>query len=142
MYRKILLSICVAFIFLLGNPAGAEKLKLPSGMGGVPDIGAIPCEVFNNMIVIGPLGTKRSLLTWAEGYYFARSDKTIDEILAAAEEAGTSWDFDSLTGHFVDFCAADPQALTSAAVIDLGGRLLNVSPGTPADSTQQPSLPR
>jgi hypothetical protein len=120
--------VCLAAVLLLNDTAFAEKLKLPAGMGGVPDIGAIPCEVFNNMIEIGPLGTKRSLLTWAEGYYFAKSGKTIDKILADAHEAGTSWDFDSLTGHFVEYCAADPQALTSAAVIDLGGRLLDVSP--------------
>jgi hypothetical protein len=94
-------------------------------MGGVPDIGAIPCEVFNNMMKIGPLGTRRSLLTWAEGYYHAKSGKTIDEILVDANKAGHSWDFDSLTGHFVDYCAANPEAQTSAAVIDLGERLLN-----------------
>jgi len=120
--------VCLAAVLLLSDMAFAGKLKLPSGMGGVPDIGAIPCEVFSNMMQIGPLGTKRSLLTWAEGYYFAKSGKTIDEILADAQEAGTSWDFDSLTGHLVEYCAADPQALTSAAVIDLGGRLLSVSP--------------
>ena len=107
------------------NRASAGKLRWAAGMGGVPDIGGIPCRVFNEMIVIGPLGTKRLLLTWAEGYYHAKSGKTIDEILADAKSAGRSWDFDSLTGHFVDYCAADPEALTSAAVADLGERLLD-----------------
>ena len=109
---------------LLSNAVLAEKLKLPAGMGGVPDIGAIPCEVFNNMMVIGPLGTKRLLLTWAEGYYFAKSGKTMDEIIESAAQAGQTWDFDNLTGHLVDYCAADPEALTSAAVVDLGEQLL------------------
>ena len=95
-------------------------------MGGVPDIGAIPCDVFNKMIVIGPLGTKRLLLTWAEGYYQAKSGKTIDELIEIAEES-QSWDFDSLTGHFTDYCAANPETLTVAAVADLGEHLLNAS---------------
>lgn len=110
------------------HAAYAEKLRLPPGMGGVPDIGAIPCAVFNEMIVVGPLGTKRLLLTWAEGYYRAKSGKTIDEILADAKSAGQPWDFRSLTGYFVDYCAADPEALTSAAVADLGKRLLDSPP--------------
>jgi len=113
-----------ASLLLVGNPASAEKLKLPLGMGGVPDIGAISCEVFNNMMVVGPLGTKRSLLTWGEGYFYAKTGKTIDEILEAAQAADQSWDFDRLTAHLVNFCAADPDAQTSAAVVDLGEHLL------------------
>lgn len=134
MMKKIIringLSVpCAAVVFALMFSAAdaADKLRLPSGMGGVPDIGAIPCRVFSEMIVIGPLGTKRLLLTWAEGYYRAISGKTIDEILADAGADGTDWNFDSLTGHFVEYCAANPEALTSAAVVDLGG-LLSVRP--------------
>ena len=127
MNKTIKLLVLVAFTSLLGNTASAEKLMLPAGMGGVPDIGVISCDVFNQMIVPGPLGTKRLLLTWAEGYFYAKSGKTIDELIETAEDAGHSWDFDSLTGHFVDFCAADPEALTSAAVVDLGEQLLNAS---------------
>ena len=97
-------------------------------MGGVPDIGAIPCEVFNNMMEIGPLGTKRLLLTWAQGYYFAKSGQTIDEIIEVAGKAGHTWDFDSLTGHLVDYCVADPEALTAVAVADLGDKLLIAAP--------------
>ncbi len=115
----------ILFINLMSNSALADKLVLPSGMGGVPDIGAIPCDVFNKMIVIGPLGTKRLLLTWAQGYYHAKTGKTIDEILEDAEKAGQSWDFDSLTAHLTDYCAADPEAPTSAAVADLGAQLLS-----------------
>jgi len=122
MKRTIKLLLLTAALLIVSESVLADKLQLPPGMGGVPDIGAIPCDVFNKMIVVGPLGTRRLLLTWAEGYYFAKSGKTIDEILEAADQ---SWDFDSLTGHLVDYCAADPEALTSSAVIDLGERLLN-----------------
>ncbi len=120
---KIFIKICAlaTSLLLVCNTASAEKLKLPLGMGGVPDIGAIPCEVFSKMIVPGPLGTKRSLLTWGEGYFYAKTGKTIDEIIEAADQ---SWDFDSLTAHLVNFCAAHPDAQTSAAVIDLGEHLL------------------
>jgi len=123
---KTFIKICAlaASFLLVCNTASAEKLKLPLGMGGVPDIGAIPCDVFNKMLVPGPLGTKRSLLTWGEGYFYAKTGKTIDEILEAAGNAGQSWDFDSLTAHLVNFCAAHPDAQTSAAVIDLGEHLL------------------
>jgi hypothetical protein len=128
MNKMIKLFVLMGFTLLLSDAALAEKLQLPPGMGGVPDIGTIPCDVFNKMITVGPLGTKRLLLTWAQGYYQAKSGKTIDEILEAAQEAGQSWDFDSLTGHLVDYCAADPEAPTSAAVIDLGEHLLNIAP--------------
>jgi len=127
MKRIIKPLLLTAALLTVSEAALAGKLQLPPGMGGVPDIGAIPCDVFNKMIVVGPLGTKRLLLTWAEGYYHARTGKTIDEILQDAETAGQSWDFESLTGHFVDYCAADPQALTSSAVIDLGEHLLNTA---------------
>ena len=124
MIRSISLFVLMGFAMLLSNAASAEKLKLPAGMGGVADIGATSCDVFNKMMVIGPLGTKRLLLTWAQGYYHAKSGKTINEIIEAAEKAGQAWDFDSLTGHLVDYCAADPDALTSAAVINFGEQLL------------------
>lgn len=122
----MLLAIAIAIVPV--DSSDAEKLRLPSGMGGVPDIGAIPCRVFSEMIVVGPLGTKRLLLTWAEGYYRAKSGKTIDEILEDANSTGHAWNFDSLTGHLVDYCAADPEALTATAVADLGRRLFDSAP--------------
>ncbi len=124
MNRAIQSLVLMVFTALISNAASAEKLKLPAGMGGVPDIGAISCDLFNKMMVVGPLGTKRLLLTWAQGYYQAKTGQTLDEIIEAAEKTGQAWDFDSLTGHLVDYCAADPDAITSAAVIDLGNRLL------------------
>ena len=108
----------------MSDGAIAAKLKLPQGMGGVPDIGAIPCGVFNRMLVIGPLGTRQSLLTWAGGYYYAQNGKTIDEMVTIAEKAGEPWDFDRLTDHFADYCENNPEAITREAVISLGGLLI------------------
>lgn len=118
-------ALLVTGLMLAGAPADAAKLKLPQGMGGVPDIGAIPCEVFSKMIVPGPKGTRLSLLTWAAGNFAASSGKSLQELVDAAELAGESWDFDRLTGHMVGYCAANPTALTRDAVADLGQRLIN-----------------
>lgn len=115
-------------LLVLAQTASADKLRLPEGMGGVPDIGVIPCEVFTNMIKVGPLGTKRLLLTWAQGYYQAQTGKTIDQLIEAAGEAGETWDFVRLTDHFEAYCAADPEALTVAAVVDLGRKLYGETP--------------
>lgn len=108
---------------LAGGGASAELLRLPPGMGGVSDIGAIPCEVFSQMTVVAPQGTRLSLLTWAAGYYAGTSGKTLAEAVAAANTTGARWDFDSLTGHLVAHCAAHPGAVTREAVQDLGRKL-------------------
>jgi hypothetical protein len=121
-YFKVL--IVLGAMFAAAGPAVAAKLKLPEGMGGVPDIGAIPCSVLTKMLVVGPKGTRLSLLTWANGYYYATYAATTEELLDAAESAGESWDFDRLTDHLVGFCAKNEDALTREAVIDLGEQLV------------------
>ncbi|MBM4195590.1 MAG: hypothetical protein FJ197_00630 [Gammaproteobacteria bacterium] len=103
--------------------AAAELLPLPDGMGGVSDIGAIQCSVYSNMIRIGPLGSRLSLLTWAAGYYAATSGKTLHALATAPGQPGGPWDFDRLTTHLVDYCAANPQAVTADAVRDLAANL-------------------
>jgi hypothetical protein len=113
-------SVAVPFVAV---PSAATPLKLPDGMGGVPDIGAIPCIVLTEMMVIGPKGTRLSLLTWAEGYYYAKSGKSLDEILES-RPAGEQNDFFGLTDHLVDYCAENPEAITREAVADLGAKLL------------------
>ncbi len=117
-----LLTLLAASLFF-SKALLAEKIALPPGMGGVPDIGAIPCRVFTEMLVIGPLGTRHSLLTWANGYFYARNEKNLDELIAAAA-AGDDWDFTRLTEHFVEYCAANPEAMTREAVVSLGAELL------------------
>lgn len=120
---RCLLAAAVAAVCLGAMPAQAAKLKLPAGMGGVPDIGAIPCAVFSEMIVVGPLGTRHSLLTWAGGYFLASHGKTLQEMVDAAGTSGEKWDWRRLTTGLVDYCAAHPEELTREAVKDLGRQL-------------------
>jgi hypothetical protein len=101
-------------------PAATGKLALRPGMGGVPDIGAIACATFNDMYPAGPSGVRQAVLYWTEGFVFAKTGRSIDEQLAAV---GGDWDFESLTGHVVGFCAAHPEMPVSAAVVDLWGRI-------------------
>jgi len=115
--------LLIAMLWVSGA-AQAERLRLPNGMGGVADIGAIPCGVFSEMLVIGPLGTRLSLLTWADGFYYARTDKTMEEIVADARDAGESWDFYRLTDHLAEYCEKNPDAVTREAVISLESALI------------------
>lgn len=119
---RILITAALAAGLL--QASAAAPLKLPEGMGGVPDIGAIPCSVFSEMLVIGPKGTRLSLLTWAEGYYYARTGKSLDEILGSEPNADEAYDFFGLTDHFVEYCAEHPEALTREAVVRLGDKLI------------------
>lgn len=99
--------------------AAAGPLKLRPGMTGVADLGAIDCAMFNHMYPAGPTGMEQAVLTWAEGYFYARSGRTMDELLAAQPPGARDWDFDALTGHIVAFCADRPEAPLPAAVQDL-----------------------
>ena len=103
--------------------ASADKLTLRPGMTGVPDLGAIQCETFSTMYPFGPTGMRQAALTWAEGYFFAVSSKTIDEILEQQSDDSADWNFDSLTDHIVVFCSANPKARFPEAVQDLGRKL-------------------
>lgn len=119
-------AVCAAGLLLALASAGAaaELVRLPRGMGGVSDIGAIPCKVFSQMVVVAPQGTRLSLLTWAAGYYSATSGKALFDVVSAANAGGgPPWDFERLTGQFVAYCAANPEAITSEAVKDLGRQL-------------------
>ena len=77
---------------------------------------------------------RQAVLTYSQGYFFARSGKTTDEILSGLP-ADNSWDFETLTDHIVDYCAANPESPVSAAVIDLWGQLdAGLDRGVPFDS--------
>jgi hypothetical protein len=114
----IALAVAAAVIPALA----AGPLKLRPGMTGVPDLGAIRCETFSQMHPAGPTGMEQAVLTWAGGYIYGRTGKTLDEVLAA-QAAGTEWNFDTLTGHIVSYCAAHPQAPVPEAVADLWAQL-------------------
>ncbi len=123
--RKIFTAFAavVALSTLTAGTSAAKEIMLPDGMGGVPDIGTIPCSVFTQMLVIGPLGTKHSLLTWAEGYLYAKTDRSMEELVSEANAAGAGWNFTALTDHFVSYCQEHPEAVTKSAVQDLAGKL-------------------
>lgn len=106
----------------LSTPAASANLTLRPGMTGVPDLGAISCETFTHMHPAGPTGMEQAVLTWAQGYFYGQSGKTIDQILALQPD-DAAWDFDSLTGHIVSFCAERPEARIPDAVADLWRQL-------------------
>lgn len=124
---------------LIAQTATAAKVRLPAGMGGVPDIGAIPCEVItgktdpdtggieanSGMVHVAPMGTRLSILTWTNGYLFARTGKSLDQLVTDAEANGQAWDFDRLTNHLVEYCSANPAAITREAARDLETKLLS-----------------
>jgi len=122
MTHRIRLTLAGGVLICLTASAGS--IQLPSGMAGVPNIGAIPCSVFTEMLDIGSKGVRHSLLTWAEGYFFAKTGKTLNEILDDRPVANESYNFDGITERFVEYCAANPEAITSEAVIALGGQLM------------------
>ena len=114
MRRGVILALLVS-----GSALAAGPLALRPGMGGVADLGAITCAKYMEIHPWGPAGMEQAALTWAEGYMFARSGMTMDEILAAQPTDGPDWNFDTLTGHIVDYCATRPDASVPEAVASL-----------------------
>lgn len=110
-------------LLLAASGASAEKLVMPSGMGGVPDIGAIPCEVYNEMVRIAALGSRHSLITWSAGYLQAVTGKPLQEVVNAADRTGPPWTYNRLGDELTAFCKANPESLTRDAVLSLAGSL-------------------
>jgi len=123
MRRPGLPALMMALMLSLGTETLAAELKLRPGMTGVPDLGAISCETFNQMHPAGPTGMEQAVLTWAQGYFYALSGKTTNEILAALPDGGAEWNFDRLTDHIVEYCAARPEATIPDAAADLWAQL-------------------
>jgi len=126
--------VMLSFLSLLTGGVSAGPLTLRPGMTGVPDLGAIRCKVFNAMYPDGPTGMRQAALTWAEGYLYARSGKTMNGVLKQLGPGNGSRNFDGLTGHIVRYCASNPEAMFPAAVQSLA-RTLGVGPG---DADQRP----
>lgn len=109
--------LAAAALLALGAAGAAEPFRLRPGMGGLADPGAVTCGYLNGLYEGGPTGFRQMLLYWTEGYFFAKSGQTLDQVLATAP--GGPWTFDSLTGRLVEFCAANPGAPVPAAAEDL-----------------------
>jgi hypothetical protein len=103
---------------IMNNALAEGQLKLHPGMGGVADIGASDCALFTEMHYNGPTGMQHHVLTWVQGYVFAKTGTNIDAILAKLPE-NNGWDFDSLSSVFVDYCKENPEAKVSEAAIAL-----------------------
>lgn len=116
-------TLAAVLLVSAAGAASAEKLVMPAGMGGVPDIGAIPCKVFNEMTVIGGPGTRHSLITWSAGYLEAVTGKPLQEVVNAADRTGPAWTYPRLGDELAAFCQAKPDALTRDAVRSLAGKL-------------------
>jgi hypothetical protein len=115
-------------LLLASSGALAEKLVMPAGMGGVPDIGAIPCEVYNNMMRVAPVGTRHSLITWSAGYLQAITGKPLQEVVNAADRTGPPWTYDRLGDSLTNFCSANPKLGTRDAVASVA-KALGAVPG-------------
>ncbi len=114
--------VSVIIMAMLAGAAGAEnttsRVKIHPGMGGVSDIGNADCSLFNEMHYNGPTGMEHHVLTWVQGYVFAKTGANIDALLEPLPDGG-GWDFDSLSRVFVDYCKANPDAKVSTAAISL-----------------------
>ena len=96
----------------------AGPLKLHPGMTGVADLGATDCAIFSQMYPNGPNGMRQATLTWAQGYFYAQSGKSTDEILASLP-LDNPWNFDTLSGHVINDCETHPDNTVADAVVDL-----------------------
>ena len=125
MTRRIpLLAATLCAGILLTDIAAADgQVRLRPGMMGVADIGAHTCATFNDMHYHGPSGMEHHVLTWVQGYVFAKTGSNIDAMLAAIDDGDNGWNFDTLTGVFVDYCKENPDAPVSEAAISLFARL-------------------
>ena len=114
--------VMLLLVSLFALPAPAAPIALHPGMGGVPNLGAIRCAMYNEIYPNGPTGLRQATLYWTDGYVYARTGKTLDDFLAGRPGANR-WTFDTLTGHVVEFCRAHPDMQVSAAVDDLWTKL-------------------
>jgi hypothetical protein len=121
-------GLLAAAVLLLPPVARPGPLEMRPGMGGVGDIGAMSCQAFSVMHSKGQSGSRQAVLYWTEGLVFARTGKSMDSFLAGLPDGGAAWNFESLTGHVVDWCEAHPEAPVNAAVEDLW-RALGGAPG-------------
>lgn len=116
--RFVSLLVLSMLAFVASGESTTSRVKIHPGMGGVSDIGATDCALFNEMHYNGPTGMEHHVLTWVQGYVHAQTGANIDTLLESLPDGG-GWDFDSLTGVFVEHCKANPEAKVSEAAIKL-----------------------
>lgn len=111
-------ALLVAALMVSGSVQADTEVRVRPGMMGTADIGAQDCATFNDMHYHGPAGMEHQVLTWVQGYVFAKTNSNIDAMLEAIP-GDNGWNFDTLTGVFVDYCKANPEAPVSEAAIAL-----------------------
>jgi len=114
----IVAATLVVSIFASQSLLADAQVSVRPGMMGVADIGVQDCATFSDMHYHGPAGMEHQVLTWVQGYVFARTGANIDALLAAIPD-DNGWNFDTLTGVLVDYCKANPDAPVSEAAIAL-----------------------
>lgn len=114
----IVTATLVVSIFASQSLLADAQVSVRPGMMGVADIGVQDCATFSDMHYHGPAGMEHQVLTWVQGYVFARTGANIDALLAAIPD-DNGWTFDTLTGVLVDYCKANPDAPVSEAAIAL-----------------------
>jgi len=107
-----------ALLLVCGLALADSEVRVRPGMMGLADIGVQDCATFNDMHYHGPAGMEHHVLAWVQGYVHAKTGSNIDALLAAIPE-DNGWNFDTLTGVFVDFCRQQPDAKVSDAAIAL-----------------------
>jgi hypothetical protein len=118
----------VVLALVLGADASADtQFRLRPGMTGVADIGTTGCAFFNELHYNGPTGMQQQVLTWIQGYLYAKDGTTIDSLLAGLP-ADNGWNFDTLSAVFVSHCKANPDDTVAVAAMALVERLLASTP--------------
>lgn len=131
--RHLLGAATLVAAMAVSFPLSADtEVRVRPGMMGVADIGVQDCATFSDMHYHGPAGMEHQVLTWVQGYVFARTGSNIDALLAGISGGDNGWNFDTLTGVIVDYCKANPDAPVSEAAIALWKELEagNKAPGS------------
>jgi len=113
-----ILIVTAALLLSAGTAAAENSLELHPGMTGVIDIGDTDCAIFSEMHYNGPRGMRHHVLTWVQGYVYAKTGSNIQALLDKQPEEA-NWNFDTLSDVFVNYCADNPEAKVAEAAITL-----------------------
>ena len=119
-HAALVLTVWGISLTAIAPIASAEPLRLPSGMSGFADLGTVQCDYFVELLPIGPKGFRQSLMTYAQGFVYAKSGQTLDQVLAAQDK---DWSFESLSDEMVAYCVANPEKSVPDAAAHLWSAL-------------------